>query len=259
MHEEEFIETVRREAHLESTEVAGDVTTATLRTLGERITDGEASDVARHLPENEAETLTDAAGEAEPFSLDEFTARVSDRADVDESDVVAATRGVAAALSTAAPDEFETACEQLPAEFDVIVEPSGPITTDEFLETVRERAGLDSRGTARDVTSATLYTLGERLSEGEAADLASYLPDTFAETIVEPGEERATDYSLDEFVQRVARREDVGREAAKAHARAVCGTLAETASEREIDAAKKQLPDPFGALFDLPDATTGRT
>lgn len=254
MHEAEFIETVRRDAPIESEEVAAEVTLATLRTLGERITDGEAADVAEQLPRGLAEPLADAPGEADPFSLDEFTARVSDRAGVDDADVVPAARGVAAALSEAAPAELDAAREQLPTEFDVIFEPGGPIATDAFLETVSARAGVDSTDAARAATTATLRTLGERLSAGEAADLALYLPDPFAETLVESADASPTDDALDEFVRRIAEREDVERAAAKTHARAVCGTLAETAGERELDAAKKQLPDQFGVLFDPPEA-----
>lgn len=257
MHEEEFIGTVRQEAPLESTDIAQDVTNATLQTLGERITDGEASDIAQHLPENVAKPLTDAPSEAEPFSLAEFTTRVSDRAGIEESDVVVSSRAVATALSTAAAAELENTREQLPTEFDVIFEPSGPITRDAFLETVQERANVESREAAQKVTSTTLRTLGERLSKGEAADLALYLPDTFADAILESDDESAMEYSLDEFVQRIAHREDVEQEDAKTHAQAVCSTLAEAASEREIDAARKQLPDPFGVIFEPPDTTNG--
>lgn len=254
MHEEEFIDTVRREASIESTDMARDVTDATLRTLTERISDGEAADIARHLPESLAKTLTDAnSGEAEPFSLDEFTERVSERAEIDEPRVIASSRAVATALSAAAEAELETAREQLPPEFDVVFEPGGPITEDEFLEIVQECAGLDSTEAARSATVSTLLTLGERLTAGEAANCALYLPDAFAEALVETDVESATDYSLDEFVQRVARREDVEREDARSRAQAVCSTLAETVSERELDAAKKQLPDPFGAIFERPD------
>lgn len=252
MDEEELIETVRREAPLESADTAREVTTATLRTLGERITDGEASDLAVRLPEPLADALLDVPGEAEPFSLEEFTDRVSDRAGIEESNVIAGSRAVATAVSTVAADELETAREQLPAEFDLIFEPGGPVTEGAFLEAVRDRADLGSTGAARDAASATLRTLGERLSEGEAADLALYLPEPLEEELLYADDASATAYSFDEFTRRVSQREGVGRATAERHARAVGSVLAETASEREIEAARKQLPDPFGVVFDPP-------
>lgn len=259
MNEEEFIETVRQEAPLESADAAEDVTMATLQTLGERITDGEASDLARDLPDELTGPLVEEPpGEAEPFSLDEFTSRVSDRAGVDESEVVAGSRAVATALSEAS-EEFETAREQLPPEFDVAFEPRGPATREEVLRTVQDRAGLDSKDAARDVASATLRTLGERLTAGEANDLARYLPGDLAEQLVpSDGKEDATEYSLDEFVRRVAEREGAGEDEARVHAHAVCSTLADAVSERELDAARKQLPDPFGAAFEPPGAGDGK-
>lgn len=258
MDEEEFIETVRREAPLDSKDEARDVTEATLVTLGERITDGEASDLARDLPDAFAGPLVeDPPGEAEPFPLEEFTARVSERADVAEDDAVAYGEAVATAVSEASGDELEAAREQLDPEYDVIFEPGGPATADEFLETVAERAGVDSRSAAETATEATLETLGERLTGGQAADLAHYLPDDLAPALDRPDDEDARDLSFDEFVTRVARREGVEEASARVHAHAVGSALADAASEREVDAARKQLPDPFGAVFDRPSDVDG--
>lgn len=259
MDDEEFIDTVRQEASLESKDTARDVTNGMLQTLGERITDGEASNIARHLPEDFAETLINASqGEAEPFTLEEFTERMSERSAVDDSRIIAHARAVATALSVALED-IETVREQLPSEFDVIFEPSGPITETNFLETVQDRADLDSSEAARDAVTATLRILGERLSEGEAIDVALYLPDAFEDALLASDDKSATNYSFDEFVQRVSQREGVKKENAAVHAQAVCSTLAETASEREISAAKKQLPDPFGMLFEPPNPGEEKT
>lgn len=253
MNEDDFLETVRRDAPLESDDSARAVTEATLQTLGERIADGEATELADQLPDAFAVALTDVdPGEAEPFSLETFIGRVSDRADIDEAEVIAQSRAVAGAVATTAESELETAREQLPSEFDVIFEPGGPITEDAFLETVRERAGLESRDAARDATTATLRTLGERLSGGETGDLPLYLPNSLARALLE-SDESIRGYSFEEFIERIARREDVDESTATTHAKAVCSTLAETASERELSAAKKQLPDPFGRVFDRPN------
>lgn len=257
MDEEELIETVRREAPRESAAEVREVMTALLRTLGERITVGEASDVAGHLPDPLADELLDAPDAADPFSLDEFTARVSDRAGIDEDDAIVYSQAVARGISQVAADELEVAREQLPPEFDVIFEPGGPITEDEFLDTVGERAGFDSGEAARRAISAVLRTLGERLSEGEAADLALYLPEPLDEELVHADDRSATDYSYDEFTRRISRRESVETAEAEVHARAVGSALADAASDREVGAARKQLPDRFGVVFDPPSTASG--
>lgn len=253
MNEDEFIETVRQEASLDSAEAARAATDATLRTLGESISDGEVADVADQLPEAIAGPLVAAGdGPAEPLSLEEFTRRVDDRADVDAEAVVVA-RAVATALDEAT-DELGAAREQLPTELDVVAEPGGPVTEEEFLAAVRERADLDSREAAREATVATLRTLSERLSAGEAEDLALYVPDELGEELREADDDATTDYSLEEFVRRLSQRASVEVEVARTHARAVCSVLAEAAGERELEAAAGQLPDSYGTLFAPPDA-----
>ena len=52
---------------------------------------------------------------------------------------------------------------------------------DEFIGQVQHRARLSSRGEAERATRATLETLAERLSGGEAKDLASQLPSEIGE------------------------------------------------------------------------------
>lgn len=122
-----------------------------------------------------------------------------------------------------------------------------PFTANE--DVARKRAGIDSDDAALSAANATLRTLSERLSEGKAADLALYLPETLEEVILESNDEPATDYSLDEFTQRVSQREGVEKADAKIHARAVCITLAETVSTREIDAIKKAIARPVWYLL----------
>lgn len=254
MEDDEFIETVRREAPLESEDTARDVTAATMETLGERITGGEATDLADRLPDEVAESILGAPGEAEPFSLEEFTSRVSERAGVDETHAVEHGRAVATALSVEAGDELDAAREQLPSEFDLIFEPGGPVTEEQFVEAVRERADFDSVGDAERAITATLRALGEGLSGGEAADLGFYLSDSLAAELVDAND-AATDHSFDEFVGLVAQYAGVERADAETYARAVGSVLAEAVSDRELDAARKQLPDPFGVVFESPDGT----
>ena len=254
MHEHEFLDTVRQEAPLDSEDAARTVTEATLQTLGERISDTVAADLATVLPDELTTPLIEASpDEAEPFSLDEFIDRVSDRAESPTSDAATRqARAVVAALSVVADDELQDVREQLPTEFAVIFEPDGPFEKDEFLDTVQQRAGVESVETAEQATTATLRTLGERLTTGEAADLALYVPDEFEDSLVQSGDNDATGYSLDEFTEHVAQRENIDPDTARRHMRAVGSTLAELVSDHELDAAKKQLPDPFGVVFEPP-------
>lgn len=257
MNEQEFLDAVRRDAPIESADDARAIADAVLETLGERVTDGAAADLADQLPPPLGESLIDVdPDEADPFPLETFVERVSDRAGIDEEDVVLRSRAVVAALAEATGDDFETVREQLPDRYDLLVEPAGPITQRAFLEAVRRRAGLDSIDSTRVVTDATLRTLGERLSAGDAEDLALYLPDEIGQALVSPGG-GAVDYDLEGFVERVADRLGADRRAARSHVRAVCSVLAEAASERELAAAKTQLPDQFGAVFDPPEEDDG--
>jgi uncharacterized protein (DUF2267 family) len=75
---------------------------------------------------------------------------------------------------------------------------------EQFLTTVAQHAQL-SRAAAERATAATLTTLAERLSGGEARDLAARLPREIAPWLRADG--RAEGFGADEFVRRVADRE----------------------------------------------------
>src|SRR4051794_9478589 len=97
------------------------------------------------------------------------------------------------------------------------------VTLDDFLGKVASRAGLDRDG-ARRATFAVLETLGERITGGEVHDLERELPAELREPL-ERGDAMshgaARPMSLRDFVTRVAEREGVTPDEARAHARAV--------------------------------------
>jgi uncharacterized protein (DUF2267 family) len=107
-------------------------TSATLRTLGERLTGGEADDVAAQLPQELKGLLLAAPPEAERFGVDEFLRRVKERANaINKVDAERGARAVLATLRHAVTaGEFEDMLAQLPAEFvplvDLTVAPAGP-------------------------------------------------------------------------------------------------------------------------------------
>ena len=83
-------------------------------------------------------------------------------------------------------------------------------------------------------------TLGERISEGEAADLARHLPDSPAAFIRQRGPARKFD--AEEFFRRVADREGADPETAERHARAVVAALARRVGRKEFHDMLSQLP-----------------
>jgi uncharacterized protein (DUF2267 family) len=113
----EFIESVQKRANVSEDE-AERLTRVTMTVLADRITGGEAEDLAAQLPRGMRDYLVSRREEAEKFDLEEFIRRVSERAGVD---VETATRGVRAVLSTVrravTSGEFEDVLAQLPKEF----------------------------------------------------------------------------------------------------------------------------------------------
>jgi uncharacterized protein (DUF2267 family) len=103
---------------------AESVAHATLRTLADRITAGEAQDLAAQLPGPLKEDLRKDREEAEAFDVDEFLRRVGERAHVDES---TARTGAAATMVTVreavTPGEFDDITSQLPQAYRELVGP----------------------------------------------------------------------------------------------------------------------------------------
>jgi uncharacterized protein (DUF2267 family) len=115
-----------------------------------------------------------------------------------------------------------------------------------FTETAARRAGLPEETMER-VERATLRTLADRISGGEARDLAEQLP-TRLEASLRPGLEEAEGFGLDEFVRRVAERGDVGPDEARTAAAAVLTTVREAVRPGEFEDVVSQLPREFQEL-----------
>lgn len=119
----------------------------------------------------------------------------------------------------------------------------------EFIETVRERAGLDDNDEAETVTVATTQALGTRVSEGELEDVADHLPDELA-GVFSVETEQATDLTVEEFLQRVENEEDdAGIEGdTEEHVQAVFSTLGAVVDDAEWESVRAQLPDEYDRL-----------
>ena len=128
MQENEFLNAVQQRTGLESRDQAYTITSAVLGVFGQRITQGEAENIASQLPTQMDNVLISETPEAEEFSADEFVSRVDDRvatlSDATASNTEHYIRGVMTVLGDAVSgSELEDARNQLPSEFDSLYEP----------------------------------------------------------------------------------------------------------------------------------------
>lgn len=127
----------------------------------------------------------------------------------------------------------------------------------DFIGDVQHRLDLGTKGESVRATRAVLTTLGERLQEGEATDLAAPLPVDLDWYLESPDHGQRFDF--DEFVTRVAERSDVNptddddRPDAVYQAKVVVATLAEVVPENELAQVRDQFPDneDWKQLFEL--------
>ena len=117
----------------------------------------------------------------------------------------------------------------------------------EFREAVAKRAGL-SPPEADNIIRATLTTLTERISGGEADDLAAQLPEELREHMnkdVDFGER----LDLAEFLNEVRARAGVDRQVAAEGIRAVLTTVRDAVSAEEFKDMASELPKDIQQLL----------
>jgi uncharacterized protein (DUF2267 family) len=262
MDYESFIALVEKSAQA-SREEAEHAVRATLETLAERLSGGEADDVAAELPPELRPLLADGR-RPEPFDLDEFLRRVAEREGVPRELAARHARAVFVALGVAlSPDELHDMASELPKDFGDLLavaidaqafaaaraKPS--LSAEEFYDRVARRTGLDRDG-ARRATEAVLEALAVRVSGGQVDDLEGQLPpelDAPLEQGKEESRERAEKLSRDEFLARIAQREGVAKGEAREHARAVLATLREAITDKEWRDVVAQLPREYEPLL----------
>lgn len=117
----------------------------------------------------------------------------------------------------------------------------------EFVDEVRERARLDNERDTLVAIEATLKTLGERLTDVEATQLAAQLPPEIGRflTVVDTNKS----FDLREFYEHISRRESIGEPQSREHAQAVLSVVEETVSPGELRDVLAQLPDEYLNLF----------
>lgn len=116
-----------------------------------------------------------------------------------------------------------------------------------FVNMVKERAHITNTRDALVAIEATLKTLGERLTEAEAAHLAAQLPPEIGRflTVVDTNKS----FDLETFYEHIAQRESIGQPMSRRHARVVLSIVEETVSPGELRDVLAQLPEEYMDLF----------
>ncbi|MGY0002318.1 DUF2267 domain-containing protein [Micromonospora sp. I033] len=129
----------------------------------------------------------------------------------------------------------------------------------DFINAVATRAKV-STDQAATVTRATLEALADRISAGQAENLAYQLPGGLDDCLRKPLRQDQVKASLgfDDFVQRVADRPEVDRALADAGVGAVLTTLREAVTRDEFENAVAQLPKEFRQAIEPVGAGGGR-
>ncbi|MGI5520217.1 DUF2267 domain-containing protein [Micromonospora sp. CA-259024] len=131
----------------------------------------------------------------------------------------------------------------------------------DFIDAVATRAKVPT-DQAVTLTRATLQTLADRISAGQAENLAYQLPDGLDDHLRKPPphrrQEHAQSFGLEEFVRRVADRPAVDRALAAAGVGAVLTTLREAVSRDQFEDAVAQLPKEFRQVIEPVGAGGGQ-
>jgi uncharacterized protein (DUF2267 family) len=255
---ERFITAVRLGAGLDRP-AAERAAQAVLTTLCERISGGQADDVAQRLKLPEGfipSTLTLPSRPADRFGLDEFLRRAAEREQADGDVARAHASTVLNALRLVLPPkEFADIVDQLPGEIEQLVSapwrPHRPLrTVQELLQLVADRSGL-SADEARRATEAVLEGLAERLPDKEVAALLDRLPGDLRAALERgrAGRTAQRRLDLDDFLELLGERTGTDPQRAREHARAVVQVLTEALDDQMLADLLVELPDDYADLL----------
>jgi uncharacterized protein (DUF2267 family) len=125
---------------------------------------------------------------------------------------------------------------------------------EQFIKTIQHKAEISWEEAER-AAATTLSTLAERISAGEARDIAEQLPGDLGKWL--SGANGAEPFHVDEFLRRIAEREEVDLDTAERHARAVFIALGRAVSIDELEDLAAELPKDFGPLLDAAERQAG--
>lgn len=130
---------------------------------------------------------------------------------------------------------------------------------DEFTGTVQHRLELPNTGKTVRVIRATLSTLGERIPEGNAEDLAASLPMEIDWYLTGAVADHGQRFDWPEFVRRVSERANAERTDAAYHARVIVDLVETVVPESDFQQLRGLLPEDeadgdWGELFKIVDS-----
>jgi uncharacterized protein (DUF2267 family) len=120
------------------------------------------------------------------------------------------------------------------------------VDVEEFLSIAARLADTD-RATAMRAVNATLPVLADRIDRGAARDLVTRLPPEIGPLLHTGGP--AEKFDVDEFLKRVAEREQVDPKTAERHASAVIDALARAVGHEAFERLTAQLPRDYAVLL----------
>lgn len=131
---------------------------------------------------------------------------------------------------------------------------------DQFTGEIQHRLQLPDTGRTVRAIRATLSTLGQRIPEGNAEDLAANLPLEIKWYMTGAVHEHGQRFDWPEFVDRVSEIEGEGVDGAEAayHARVIVDLVAEEVPPSDFQQLRDQLPESaddekWGKLFEIVD------
>jgi uncharacterized protein (DUF2267 family) len=123
---------------------------------------------------------------------------------------------------------------------------SDDVDYETFIDAEAQKAGLP-KDQAEQLAHATLRTLADRISGGEAKDLAAQLPQPLKDDL-HKDREPAEGFDVDEFIRRVSERAHVDPQTAELGAQAVLTTVRQAVTPGEFDDVTAQLSQDYREL-----------
>ena len=231
----------------------GAASRAVLQALAEQV-DGDPFDLfdrlASQLPGDLQTALLSGEAASPPLQLDAFYQRVSDLAGVPPDQAKAYTRAVVATLQEeVVGTPLEELFALLPQEYQSLLpEQPHPGEADDFLRRVQHLGELSSWDEAETAARLTLSALGDRISGGQAADLAAALPGELRPCL-EQAAEPAQAFGIEEFLRRIADPQQTDAHTARRQAKAVLRAVREYTPGKEIADTMAQLPPDLASLL----------
>jgi uncharacterized protein (DUF2267 family) len=231
----------------------GAASRAVLQALAEQV-DGDPFDLfdrlASQLPGDLQTALLSGGAASPPLPLDAFYQRVSDLAGVPPDQARAHARAVVATLQEeVVGTPLEELFALLPQEYQSLLpEQPPPGEAGDFLRRVQRLGELSSRDEAETAARLTLSVLGDRISGGQAADLAAALPGELRPCL-EQTAEPAQAFGIEEFLRRIADPQQTDPQTARRQAKAVLRAVREYTPGKEIADTMAQLPPDLASLL----------